>query len=198
MSPFSRGTPDFRISDADRERAATRLRTAHAEGRLSLAELEERTAAVYPAVLSSDLRPIFADIPGDEVVVAPLSVPASKGGVVELRAGGSGLKRDGDWTVPQRLVVKGALGSVVLDLSRARIEHPVVAIELALGTGSAKILLPAGATANVDAVATTVGSVTSKVPADRTEDALHVVLTGRTHLGSVVVRYPRGIGRLKF
>ncbi|MBN9757357.1 DUF1707 domain-containing protein [Pseudonocardia sp. Ae707_Ps2] len=53
----------MRISDADREAAARRLHDALGEGRITLAELEERLDAVYAARVARDLRPPLADLP---------------------------------------------------------------------------------------------------------------------------------------
>ena len=40
--------PDLRISDTDRDRAAEVLREAHAEGRISIDELDERLTSAVP------------------------------------------------------------------------------------------------------------------------------------------------------
>ena len=53
----------LRASDAERAVAADRLHTALAEGRLDLAEAEERIAAVFASRLRSDLLPLLADLP---------------------------------------------------------------------------------------------------------------------------------------
>ena len=60
----------IRISDADRERVAARLREHYAEGRLSSDELEERIAAVFSAKTAGDLRPVMADLPESAPVLA--------------------------------------------------------------------------------------------------------------------------------
>ena len=54
----------IRVSDADRERAAARLREHFAEGRLSPDELDERIAAALTAKTVGDVRRILADLPG--------------------------------------------------------------------------------------------------------------------------------------
>jgi hypothetical protein len=59
----------IRISDADRERAAARLREHFAEGRLSPDELDERIAAALTAKTVGDVRRILADLP--DLVPAP-------------------------------------------------------------------------------------------------------------------------------
>ena len=54
----------IRVSDADRERAAARLREHFADGRLSSDELDERIAAALTAKTAGDVRRIMADLPG--------------------------------------------------------------------------------------------------------------------------------------
>jgi hypothetical protein len=53
----------IRAADADRERAATRLREALEEGRLTLGELDERLRDVYAAKTFGDLDRVLADLP---------------------------------------------------------------------------------------------------------------------------------------
>jgi hypothetical protein len=55
--------PAIRIGDADRDRAAERLRRAAGEGRLSPEELEERLEAAFGARTEGDLAPLVADLP---------------------------------------------------------------------------------------------------------------------------------------
>jgi hypothetical protein len=71
-------TPDIRIGTAEREQAMARLSDHFSAGRLSVAEFDERSAAVAAAVTRGDLAPIFADLPEPTVTAAPLesSVPA--------------------------------------------------------------------------------------------------------------------------
>jgi hypothetical protein len=53
----------MRASDQDRESAAELLREAHAAGRLSREELDERAAAAYSATTWGELRDLTADLP---------------------------------------------------------------------------------------------------------------------------------------
>jgi hypothetical protein len=57
------GAPDLRLSDADREAVADRIRAAAAEGRLTLEEADERQQAAYGAKVEADLAPLTADLP---------------------------------------------------------------------------------------------------------------------------------------
>ncbi|QJY48504.1 DUF1707 SHOCT-like domain-containing protein [Pseudonocardia broussonetiae] len=63
-----------RVSDAEREAVAERLRTAAADGRLTLAEADERQALAYAARFHDELAPLTADLPGPEPeVVVPVA-----------------------------------------------------------------------------------------------------------------------------
>jgi hypothetical protein len=66
---------DMRAGDADRELVLERLRTAHAEGRLDLDELDERVAATLAARTYGELAALTADLPGDPPTPRPLGVP---------------------------------------------------------------------------------------------------------------------------
>jgi len=180
--------PGIRLSDADRERAATRLHQALAEGRITVAELEERLTVVYAAKYEADLVPPLADLPGGQLVLSKPAAVAPTGEPVVLRAGMSTIKRTGAWSVPAKLKVQTGMGSVVLDFVEAENPHPVVEIDLDVGAGSAKLIVPDDATVNVDAVVTSMGTVKSKLPAVPRPGAPHFVITGRAGMGSVVVR----------
>lgn len=55
--------PNLRAADADRERVADRLRKSHAEGRLDLAEFQERLERCYEAKTLGDLSALVTDLP---------------------------------------------------------------------------------------------------------------------------------------
>lgn len=181
-------SPGLRISDADRERAASVLHQAMAEGRITVSELEERLTVVYAARYEADLRPPLADLPGGAVAFAPaasLAVPDTER--VALRVGMSTLKRTGAWEVPPRLLVVSGIGSFVLDFCDT-VVPAVVDIELDLGAGSAKLLVPDESTANIDGVVAGMGTVKSSVPSARRAGVPHFVVHGRAGMGSVTVR----------
>jgi hypothetical protein len=64
-------TPPQRASDTDREHTAARLRDAVGEGRLTLAEADDRIAAAYAAVHHHDLAALTADLPAPAAPPAP-------------------------------------------------------------------------------------------------------------------------------
>jgi hypothetical protein len=87
-------------SDAEREACAVRLRDAAAEGRLDVAELEERLTAAYAARTQQDLDALTADLPQH------LVAPDRKQRVPQPRRPLSHVRR--------RLVAAGAAGNAAL------------------------------------------------------------------------------------
>jgi hypothetical protein len=59
----SSGDGSIRAGNADRERVVAQLNAAFAEGRLDVAELDERVAAAYAAKTLGELVPLTADLP---------------------------------------------------------------------------------------------------------------------------------------
>ncbi len=184
----------LRISDADREIAAQHLQRAFTEGRITASELDERLSVVYAARYEADLRPPLADLPSHGP--APVLTPA--GPPLVLKAGMSAIKRTGAWRVPARIRVLSGMGSVVLDFCDAENPHPVVEVELELGAGSARLLVPDDATANIDDLVAGMGSVRSTVPSVPQPGRPHFVVHGRTAMGSVRVRRRFRLGRYFF
>jgi hypothetical protein len=54
---------DVRASNAEREATVERLQRAVGEGRISLAEFEQRSAAAYAASTRGDLDALTTDLP---------------------------------------------------------------------------------------------------------------------------------------
>jgi hypothetical protein len=75
-------TSHLRLSHADRDAAVAALTRAESEGRLTSAELAERSTAAGGAVTRGDLAPLFADLPDPAAgpladPVAPTAAPAA-------------------------------------------------------------------------------------------------------------------------
>jgi hypothetical protein len=127
------------ISEDDRDTAVQRVQDAYAEGHISHEEMDERLHRVLTATTHSELASALAALPGEKA-----------GTTSTITAVNGRIWRRGAWRVPRVLKVESALGRVHLDLSQAVIEHPVVDIELRLGTGRAKITVPRDAIVDVD------------------------------------------------
>ena len=185
MTGINEQSVDLRVSDADRNGTLRRLHNAVALGLIDIAEFEERSALVSHARLHSDLDALVGDLPGPGAIVTTATDR------VELRGVLGSLKRQGEWTVPTRLALVRRMGSVELDLTRARFAGPMVVIELDMKFGSVEIRLPEGASASIDDVEVIVGSADDHrrdAPADGTP---HIILTGKVVFGSVDIRGPR-------
>jgi hypothetical protein len=175
----------LRISDADRNGTMRRLHNAVALGLIDIGEFEQRSSLVSHARTRTDLDGLVGDLPG------PGAIVTSATDRVELRGWAGSLKRHGAWTVPTRLALVRRLGSIELDLTKARFAGQVVVIELDLKFGSVEIRLPDGASASIDDVEVHVGSAKDRRKDAPGEGTPHVVLTGQVTCGSVIVRGPQ-------
>ncbi|HEX2363184.1 MAG TPA: DUF1707 domain-containing protein [Jiangellaceae bacterium] len=153
----------LRASDADRDRVAEQLRQAAGDGRLSIAELQERLDTLYAAKTYGELEPVVADLP-DSGRVASVLAPKPTSGEVSARVGGtpvartakavfSGLERRGQWVVPTHYHVKAVFGGAELDLREARLESHEVTIEVKAVFGGVDIVVPDDVIAIVDGTA---------------------------------------------
>lgn len=208
MSEGPDGRRRVRISNDDREAAAQLLQQALVQGRITLAELDERLATVYAARYADELEPPFADLPQtpggalpvhQQVALRPAELPATvrsgppvadTGDRVVLSVGWGTLKRDGRWSVPQRLTVEVGAGTIVLDCTEA-VVPPYVDLQVAVRSGTLKVILAPGMTADINGVSARSGSARSKV--DGVADARypHFVVRGTVGAGTVLVRRPR-------
>ena len=176
---------EMRISDADRNGTLRRLHNAVALGLIDIGEFEERSALVSAARQRSELDLLVGDLPG------PGAIVTSAADRVELRGVLGSLKRQGEWTVPSRLALHRRMGSVDLDLTRARVAGPIVVIELDMRFGGLELRLPDGASASIDDVEVNVGSAHDHRKDAPAEGNPHVILTGKVVCGSVDIRGPR-------
>ena len=80
------GSPELRASDADRDRAVGQLREHSLAGRLTVEELDERSAAAFAAKTVGELDALLADLPRERAPAAPARAPAP----VQAESGGFG------------------------------------------------------------------------------------------------------------
>ena len=160
-------------------------------GRITIDEFEDRFDAVHAATYEVELRAPLHGCPADKV--ADLR---KRDDVLVLEVGNGGLKREGAWDVPARIEVSSSKGTIELDFSKTQVSHPVVEIELTLGKGWATLVLPSGATANVDGLLASKGSITCKLGSQPAKGVPHFIVTGRLRTGSITVRKPRSFPAL--
>ncbi|SEG33857.1 Cell wall-active antibiotics response 4TMS YvqF [Nonomuraea solani] len=145
---------EVRASDAEREAVVEQLRVASVEGRLTLAELTDRTEAAYTATTHADLALLTQDLPAAGTAPAPLPVPAGEGRKRRWFVGVMGdSKRRGTWRIDQELGAVAVMGDVVLDLREAEVRTNTVDILAVSVMGDVKIIVPDGVNVDLEGVA---------------------------------------------
>ncbi|MBA9004641.1 DUF1707 SHOCT-like domain-containing protein [Thermomonospora cellulosilytica] len=140
--PASAESPgSVRASDAEREATVERLRIASVEGRLTFAELTERTAAAYTATTRGELEKITSDLPG---VGAPGAEPAPRLPTRRFSAVMGDCRERIVGRIEDELHVQSIMGDVVLDLRDAQVPRGEVAIVATAVMGDIKIIVPDG------------------------------------------------------
>lgn len=140
----------MRVSDAEREAVVEKLREASVEGRLTLAELTERTEAAYLARTNSELAQLVADLPGGAPVPGPEVPrpvrPERRGGGVRdwIVAVMGDAKRRGKWRIDQEIGAVCVMGDITIDLREAEVRTPEVDIVATCVMGDVKIIVPDG------------------------------------------------------
>src|SRR4051812_4060171 len=172
---------DVRASDAERDATVDRLRTAAAEGRLTLEELTDRIEAAAGAVMRSELMRLTADLP-------PVGAVEHAVQQADVRALGD-IKRSGAWPVPAENHFRTWFGHIKLDLRQAQITAAETHIHARAVFGNVDLLVPEGVAVDVRAL-TQVGKLKHETgPA--IPGAPRIVLTGGTLFGDIKVRHPR-------
>ncbi|MGW3208283.1 DUF1707 SHOCT-like domain-containing protein [Streptomyces sp. NPDC001135] len=152
-------SPDLRASDSDRDRVAEVLRDALAEGRLDMAEFDERLEAAYKARTYGELAPLTRDLPAAGAATPlPVSLtkePAQSGGWASRIVGGagsstgavaimSGFQRKGRWTVPKLFNCFAFWGGGEIDLREANFADREVQINCVAIMGGVQVVVPPG------------------------------------------------------
>lgn len=133
----------IRASDAEREAVVERLRVATAEGRLTLEELTDRSAAAYTATTRADLDLVVADLPLPAGGPARAPAPAQAPSRPVVAVFGSA-ERHGRWRADETTDALAVFGSVELDLRETQIPQPEVDIRARAVFGSVEIIVPEG------------------------------------------------------
>jgi hypothetical protein len=152
MADNSRVTPEdfnsnsrLRASDADRDRAASVLNEAMAQGRLTAEEHADRLDAIYAAKTHADLVPILDDLPGMSAAVAPAAdvgavAPAATGS--RLVAIFGGISRKGRWHPEPLTRILTVFGGAELDLREAVLPGREITIDAVAVCGGMSITVP--------------------------------------------------------
>ncbi|GGO67638.1 DUF1707 SHOCT-like domain-containing protein [Nonomuraea cavernae] len=127
---------ELRASDYDRERIAQVLQDAHADGRITLEELEERLGTVYSARTLGELAGVTVDLlPAEQ---QPLNLDGRPVSAIFKQQ-----ERGGRWVVPAELDVTAMFGTTKLDLRDAILQNHRIVINATLVFGGLEIQVPA-------------------------------------------------------
>src|SRR5690348_7837155 len=154
MSDSPDRRPDLRISDSDRDRAAEVLREAHAEGRISIDELDERLTSVYNAKTFADLVPVTRDLPETQDAAAPAPARGRIGGTARFKLSLAilgGASREGQWVVPPEYTAVATLGGIKLDMRDATFAEAETTIKAVAVMGGMEITVPEDADVEIGA-----------------------------------------------
>ena len=206
---------DLPVDHDDREHVVGLLQEAVSRGLIDTLEFDRRSGLATTARTRRELNGLVVDLPLEHPDRARARTEAESrrsrpggatpppdgaraayaagdtSGTVALHARLASVKRSGTWAVPRRLEIDGWLGSAELDLTEAVIDHEVVEIDVDMTLGSVELRLPPTASASLDAVSATAGSVEDKRRDGRANGRPHVVVTGRVAFGSVEVKGPK-------
>jgi hypothetical protein len=182
----------MRASDADRDRAASILNDALADGRLTAEEHSERLDAIFAAKTHADIAPLVSDLAGGTVAIADpggRAARAPRGSRSRMTAVLSGISRTGSWRVPAEIRAVNVLGSTKLDLREAVLPAREITISSISILGGLEITVPPEMHVIDDGWALLGGR---EIPPDSAEsvgqDATVLRLRGISILGGMTVR----------
>jgi hypothetical protein len=189
------GAPELRASDADRDRVVDVLRDAAADGRLTVAEFDERMEAALSSRTLGELAALTADLgPGPPPVPArPTAAGRATGpvqDVIRIDQRGGSVQRADRWLVPRRLELRAAWCDVTLDFTDAVITHDTLGIDLNMRGGSLVLVTRPGVVVDADALRvryTDVGLYPGPDPG--VPVVLRVRLAGRMRYGLIETRW---------
>ncbi|MFJ4980525.1 DUF1707 domain-containing protein [Streptomyces coeruleorubidus] len=194
--------PDLRASDADRERVAEILRDALAEGRLDMAEFEERLDATYRARTYGELAPITRDLPAPGLTAPsvsltkePVAGPDLSGRIVGGEGTStwavavmSGFQRKGHWTMPRRFTCFAFWGGGEIDLREANFADREVEINAIAIMGGIDVIVPPGVEVVVRGIGVMGGFDHQEEGVPGAPGAPRVIITGFAFWGGVGVQ----------
>jgi hypothetical protein len=138
----------LRISDADRDKAASVLSQAMAEGRITADEHAQRLDGVYAAKTQADIVPLVSDLPGAGAALEARAAPDAPAMQVSRRTPArlvsvfSSTERRGRWRAPEAIGALSVFGHTGLDLRDAVLPGKEVSVRAVCVFGNVTITVP--------------------------------------------------------
>jgi len=181
----------LRASDADRDRAATVVNEALAEGRLTAQEHSERLDSIYAAKTHAEIVPLIEDLPARAGTSAQVPVPGGgehpSSAIVAVFGGAT---RKGTWRVPGTTTVVTVFGGVDLDLREAILPGREVTMRAVCVFGGMSITVPPEMRVIDSGVAVFGGrDIDSETPESLDSGAPLLRVTGACVFGGVSIKH---------
>lgn len=198
--------PEMRASDAERERIAEVLREAVAEGRLEMAEFEQRLDAAYKARTHGELEPLVRDLPAPgRGPAAPVAGERRVGSAARWQdrigrqptskraiAFWGGFGRRGNWTVPRVFTAFAMWGGGEIDLREANFEDREIVVRCFAIMGGIQVTVPPELNVDVRGIGIMGGfGERTKDEGIPSPDAPRVRITGLALMGGIGVEHKR-------
>jgi hypothetical protein len=191
-SPMTRpaGMAELRAADTDREAIAERLRAAAGDGRIDLAELDERLDRAYTAKTYGELEILVADLPRQPPSMSHPGTGAEPETLV-LKTTTPNIKQNGRWTVPQRIIAESTTGFITIDFTQASCAHRDVIVEATTRTGWIRLILPDGWGVHIGSSSTNTAHISNKAAETAEPGAPTVTVTGHPRSGYIKIKQRR-------
>jgi Domain of unknown function (DUF1707) len=135
----------LRASDRDRDRAASVINEALAEGRLTAEEHSERLDAIYAAKTHAEIVPLLDDLPEQAAAATP-AIPERKpvpaGRISRIICVLSGATRKGVWHPEPVTEVVAVLGGADLDFREAVLPAKEITLRVVTVLGGVSVVVP--------------------------------------------------------
>jgi Domain of unknown function (DUF1707)/Cell wall-active antibiotics response 4TMS YvqF len=181
----------LRASDADRDRAASVLNEALAQGRLTAEEHSERLDSLYAAKTHADIVPVIDDLPGTAAAAAPAAGPgtAPRGQGRRMVAVFGSVSRKGRWHPEPVTRVLAVFGGAEFDLREADLPGREITISAVAVFGGVSITVPPEMRV-IDTGSAVMGGreITGESAESSTPDAPVLRITGTCVFGGVEVK----------
>jgi hypothetical protein len=176
-----------RAADADREAVAERLRIAAGDGRIDLAELDERLTQAYAAKTYGQLEALVADLPTHPASIRHDALPEPE--TLVLKTTINNLRQSGQWVVPRRITAETTVGIITIDFTQASCAHREVVVEAVAGAGWVRLWLPDGWAARITPSSTNTSHISNKAAETAEPGAPTIIVTGHPGSGYIRIKY---------
>ena len=183
---------DLTAADADRDHVVALLNAAHAEGRLTAGERDQRIATARLAETFDDLVPLTRDLVGPAGSRPVVNYDASHANqssdqIVAIFAGAS---RKHAWRVRKHTSILTVFGGAELDLTQATFEAQDVELNVFCLFGGIELTVPPGTEIDNQVMAVLGGSDVGKLaPPD--PSAPRITVKGFVGFGGLDIRNPK-------